>query len=86
MARNSGSIEIGKLADLVAINCDHHHFCNLTDHQIFDGLCFVADDDVITDVWSAGRHIVTGGRHKKREEIIKAYRYAISELKNHLTS
>jgi formimidoylglutamate deiminase len=80
LARDSGSIAIGRLADLVAIDCKAPSLCALARHQIFDGLVFAAKDSVVTDVWAAGRHNVQEGRHFAREKIIKNYRKAMTSL------
>ncbi len=78
--RNSGIIAEGRLADLVAIDRSTPALCALAHHQILDGLVFVAKDNVVTDVWSAGRHNVRSGRHIARDRIIADYRKAISDL------
>lgn len=86
LGRKAGEIKQGHLADLVAINSQHPHLCSLAPNQIFDGLCFAADDSVISDTWSAGRHLVQGGQHIKREAIVANYQAAIAQLKTSLTS
>lgn len=78
--RHAGSIETGLLADFVAIDSTDPHLCALAPQQLFDGLCFAADDRVITDLWSAGRHMVQNGKHIKRQEILRSYRKAIGDL------
>ncbi|MCJ8332790.1 MAG: formimidoylglutamate deiminase [Epibacterium sp.] len=78
--RDAGSIEVGKLADLVAIDTSKPALCTLRTGQILDGLCFVASDQVVTDTWSAGRHCVKDGRHVVRDEIVTRYTSAISDL------
>ncbi|WP_170417418.1 formimidoylglutamate deiminase [Ruegeria atlantica] len=80
LGRNAGDIAIGKLADLVAIDRSHPTICALTDEQLLDGLCFAAPDGLVTDLWSAGRHMVRQGRHIERDRIIPAYRSAIADL------
>ncbi|WP_170384097.1 formimidoylglutamate deiminase [Ruegeria atlantica] len=80
LGRDAGTIEVGKFADLVAIDRNHPALCALKDAQLLDGLCFVAPDDVVTDTWSAGRHVVQGGRHKDHDAIVTRYKSAISEL------
>ncbi len=80
LSRDAGAIEIGKVADLVVIDSAAPALCALNDAQILDGLCFAASDNVVTDVWSAGRRVVSGGRHFSRDAIIKSYKRAVSAL------
>ncbi len=80
LGRDAGIIEAGKLADLVAIDSAAPSLCALADHQLLDGYCFAAGDDVVTDLWSAGRHCVRQGRHVAREAIVSSYRKAIAGL------
>jgi formiminoglutamate deiminase len=80
LGRDAGTIREGALADLVAIDTADPTLCALTDDQVLDGLCFAAGDRVVTDVWSAGRHVVSGGRHPRRDAIRAAYAQAISDL------
>ncbi len=49
----------GALADLVAIDRDHPALAALDAGQLLDGWIFAADDRVVREVWSAGRHVVT---------------------------
>jgi len=78
--RDAGVIRAGALADLVAINTEHPSLCALSGDQILDGLAFAASDNVVTDVWSAGRHCVRDGKHVARDRIISNYRSAVSQL------
>ncbi|WP_170517130.1 formimidoylglutamate deiminase [Ruegeria atlantica] len=80
LGRNAGEIAEGKLADLLAIDRTHPTLCALADDQLLDGLCFAAPDGLVTDLWSAGRHMVKQGRHVARDQIISAYRSAIASL------
>ena len=78
--RDAGVIATGKLADLTAIDRSHPALCALRDDQLLDGLCFAASDAVVTDTWSAGRHMVRSGRHVARDAIISTYRTEIAKL------
>jgi formiminoglutamate deiminase len=80
LGRGAGEISAGQWADLVAINGDDPALCALNNEQLLDGLVFAAKDQVVTDVWSAGRHTVRQGRHTERTKIIDAYRKALSGL------
>ncbi|WP_120502432.1 formimidoylglutamate deiminase [Roseovarius sp. EL26] len=78
--RDAGAISIGKLADLVAVDRTHPTLSALSDAQVLDGLCFAASDQVITDTWSAGRHMVREGQHIARAQITARYSKAIHSL------
>jgi len=80
LGRDAGRLEVGALADLVAIDRNHPALFGLPEEQFLDGLCFAADDRSVTDVWAAGRHMVQGGRHIARDAILAHYRTAISDL------
>ena len=80
LGRDSGEIAEGKLADLVAIDRSDPALVALRDDQLLDGLCFAAKDRVVTDLWSAGRHRVQGGRHVARDAVIATYGDAIKSL------
>lgn len=80
LQRNCGTIAPGKLADLVAIDSTHPALCALAAAQIVDGFVFAGSDTLITDVWSAGRHQVRGGRHIAREAVDKRWREVAGAL------
>lgn len=80
LGRKAGRIETGALADLVAIDSGDTALMPLAQHQLLDGLVFAATDRVVTDVWSAGRHTVTEGRHKQRDRIVAAYKEAMTSV------
>jgi len=80
LGRPAGQIAPGFLADLAAIDPTHPSLCALSPGQLIDGLIFAAPDCVVTDVWSAGRHMVRGGRHIHRDQITAGYRNAVRTL------
>ena len=80
LGRDAGTISVGALADLVAIDSSAPSLCALSDTQLLDGLVFAAKDQVVTDVWSAGRHQVRYGRHIAETEIETEFRNAIQDL------
>ncbi len=80
LGRKAGRIAVGQLADLVAIDRLHPALCALRPGQILDGLVFAAPDTVVTDLWSAGRHQVRGGRHVQRDAILNGWRTAVAGL------
>jgi formiminoglutamate deiminase len=80
LGRRAGEIAVGNLADLVAIDSAAISLCALKEEQLLDGLCFAAGDNVVTDVWSAGRHQVRAGRHVARDAVATRFRKAIAAL------
>ena len=80
LGRGSGAIEAGKLADLVAIDATHIALDGLSTDQLLDGWIFTADDRVVTDLWSAGRHCVHDGQHRQRETVEQHFRQVLRQL------
>lgn len=73
LGRASGVIAPGMWADLVALDDAHPAFAALPDAHLLDAFVFAAPDGVVTDLWSAGRHAVQGGRHTDRDRIRAEY-------------
>ena len=80
LGRNAGRIEAGQLADLVAIDHQHLDLIGRSGDQILDSWFFASDDSVVTDVWSAGRHVVRESRHIRHEEITARFRQTMQRL------
>ncbi len=80
LGRNCGEIRQGKLADLVALDGEHLAFSGLKPEQFLDGWIFAADERVVRDLWSAGRHCVQDGRHVARDAVETRYRLTLEEL------
>lgn len=79
--RRSGAISVGKLADLVALSSDNAFLCNRDGDAVLDSAIFTGRGrECVTDVWSAGRHMVQGGRHVERDSIVAAFKAATKEL------
>ncbi|MBL4620423.1 MAG: formimidoylglutamate deiminase [Marinicaulis sp.] len=79
--RESGAIEVGRLADFFALDADAIDIVGKEGDAILDSFIFASDDSIITDVWSAGRHMVKEGRHIKHDAISARYRTTIQSLK-----
>lgn len=78
--RMSGRIEVGAWADLMALDMDDPTLCNRSGDQLLDSFIFAGKDSMVTDVWSAGRHMVQSGRHVNRDPIERAYMNVIRKL------
>ncbi|MCR9138383.1 MAG: formimidoylglutamate deiminase [Alphaproteobacteria bacterium] len=80
LQRNSGALETGKLADMVVLDADQVALCGLRPEQYLDGWIFASDDRLVRDVWSAGRHCVSDGRHKARDAVERCYSMTLKGL------
>ncbi|MFZ1814802.1 MAG: formimidoylglutamate deiminase [Rhizobiaceae bacterium] len=78
--RNSGSVSKGRFADLLALDDGAVDLEGRQGDTLLDCFIFAGSDSMITDVWSAGRHMVSGGRHSHHDEITSAYRTVMKEL------
>lgn len=84
LGRASGAIAPGLWADLLALDGDCVDLIGVEGDDILDTFVFASGDDIIKDVWSAGRHVVKAGRHIERTDIESRYRQALTRLRQHL--
>lgn len=82
--RDSGRIEVGALADLIALDGGSVNLIGCAGDTILDAYVFAGDDRMVRDVWSAGRHMVRDRRHIAHEAITKRYRKTLEELRKTL--
>ena len=73
MGRQGGAIRVGGLADVVALNANALDLIGIVGDRILDSLVVAGDNRMISEVWSAGRHMVTGGRHIHHDAIRTRY-------------
>lgn len=83
-AQPTGAIAPGHWADLVALDGGHPDLVAATGDTILDAFAFARAEAAIADVWSAGRHVVTGGRHIDRDRIAARYRETMRRLTDRL--
>jgi formimidoylglutamate deiminase len=74
LGRASGAIEPGRWADLVALDAEAAGYGPLDPRSALDAWIFCAGNAAVSDLWSAGRRRVKGGRHVAREAISARYR------------
>ena len=79
--RGRGRIEPGAWADLLALDTTHVDLEGLRGDTVLDSFAFAGDSGMVAEVWAAGRHLVRGGRHIRRDEITAAYRTAVRGLR-----
>ena len=80
IGRNAGSIETGKLADVVALRDDLPFLDWPEADQRLDAWIFGVEARAVSDVWAAGRHIVQDGEHRRAPEIRSRFARTIREL------
>ncbi|HLQ19211.1 MAG TPA: formimidoylglutamate deiminase [Tabrizicola sp.] len=82
--RGTGAISVGQWADLVALDTGDLRLEGLAGDQLLDAFLFAGRDGLVTDLWSAGRHIVRDGRHIAREAIETRFRATMRRLRDAL--
>lgn len=82
--RETGRIDEGCWADLLSLDTTSEHMWGRVDDTALDSWIFAGDDQLVTDVWSAGRHMVQDGDHINREEIVAEYKKTIDVLRDAL--
>ena len=82
--RNSGELAEGKLADIIALDGKATDIIGKQGDAILDTYIFAGDDRMVSDVWSAGRHLVSDGQYPERETIINRYQKTISSLQGRI--
>ncbi|MEZ5893746.1 MAG: amidohydrolase family protein [Parvularculaceae bacterium] len=84
LGRDSGRIEAGALADLIALDANHPAIAGLAGDRALDAWIFAGGDDVVADVWAAGRHVVKEHRHVKRAAIAARFNKVMAKLRAEL--
>ena len=82
--RASGAIAAGMWADLTAIDTTGPDFEGRQGDTVLDMFIFAADDRRVAEVWSAGRHIVQGGRHIARDAVRVRFAAVMQRLRGAL--
>ncbi|MEK1890852.1 MAG: formimidoylglutamate deiminase [Phyllobacterium sp.] len=80
LGRSSGSLEPGNWADMIALDTENATLLGLSGDRLLDGWIFAGDRHAISDVWSAGRHVVQEGRHRDRAAILKTYKARLASI------
>jgi formimidoylglutamate deiminase len=66
--------------DLVSLDAGHPALIERREDEILDSWIFAGGREAIDCVWRAGRKVVSGGRHHRREALIGRYRRAMKTL------
>jgi formimidoylglutamate deiminase len=76
--RKAGAIRTGDWADLCRI--DHPDLDGRRGDSVLDTWVFAGRQPMVSDLWSAGRHIVAGGRHVAADRITPRFRATMARL------
>ncbi|MEM9046783.1 MAG: formimidoylglutamate deiminase [Pseudomonadota bacterium] len=78
--RGPSGLVKGAWADLVALDSAQPDFIGRRGDAVLDSWIFARAADAVTDVWSAGRHVVEGGRHRDHDRISGSYKDCLTDL------
>jgi len=84
IGREAGAIEAGNLADLLALRDDIPFLDWPEPDDCLNAWIFGVEEPAVSDVWSAGRHIVRGGQHIRREAIRTRFSATMHKLRGAL--
>ncbi len=79
--RDAGALAPGRVADLLGVETDNPWIAGRRGDAALDSLIFGGKGGrCIGDVWAAGRHVVSAGRHARRDIIATRFRTALDDL------
>ena len=82
--RDAGALAPGRLADLIALDAEAADLAGKEGDALVDSFVFAGSDRLVTDLWSAGRHVVTEGRHVRHDAITGRYMRTMDRLREAL--
>ncbi len=82
--RRAGRIAVGEWADLLALDTGDVRLEGLHGDAVLDAFVFAGRDGLVTDLWSAGRHIVRAGEHSARDAVADRFRATLRRLRDAL--
>ena len=82
--RRAGRIAVGEWADLLALDTGDVRLEGLHGDAVLDAFVFAGRDGLVTDLWSAGRHIVRAGQHSARDAVADRFRATLRRLRDAL--
>ncbi len=80
LQQNCGEIAIGRRADFVVLNPDHHALLGRAEDQALDSWIFSGGTACVRDVYVGGQRLVEHGRHIHHDAIIRNFKAAQRRL------
>lgn len=82
--RDTGAIAPGLWGDLLGVGTDNPVMVGRRGDVALDSMIFAGGDGLAAEVWAAGRHVVTEGRHIARDRIAADYMDCMRRLQDRL--
>jgi formimidoylglutamate deiminase len=82
LAQPAGTIEPGRRADFVVVDASSADFESLAAPAILGVAMFGGNSQRVSDVFMGGAHVVTQGRHPRKQETQDGYRAALRRLRS----
>lgn len=76
----TGALAAGNAADITVLDTGHPALAGRSGDLLLDSWIFAGGDNVVSDVFAAGRRVVAGGRHVRRDQIAKRFRETLHQL------
>ncbi len=80
LGAGGGGIEVGAPLDIISLKADHPTLAGANGDGLLDAWIFAARGGAVDRVWRRGQKVVEGGRHIRREAIVRNYQDAISRV------
>ena len=80
LARVSGAIAPGHLADLLTLDTSHVQLHGFAGDALLDAWLFSTTEPVVDAVWSAGQRVVVDGEHVHRAEVSRRFKSVMDTL------
>jgi formimidoylglutamate deiminase len=80
-AGSAAGLKLGAPLDAVSLSATHPALLERRDDELLDSWIFAGGAGVIDCVWRAGAKLVSGGRHRDRDSLLKRYRAALRRLR-----
>ncbi len=79
---NTGSLAIGKQADLLVINNDHMQLFAHSEQHLLDSLVFASQQNAVRDVMVNGHWVIQAGQHLHEEKVAAEFAQILRTLSN----